>query len=583
MTFLQPLLLALGVLIGVPFIIHLLGERKYRPLQFPSLKFLREIEHDSLQKLHLRQWLVLMFRALWIAMLVLALALPFLSTTRGNTEPGIMIIDKSYSTQTDQNYSLAEKALRTEYNRWTFLEYFDKSHLDSLRSDIQRLMNGAKLKNPNIIILSDLQDNPQNKAIINMAGSLSERVFIVPIDKQNENYALNELRTINVQNGEMKGIEILLSQNESARSGQSVYINLDGKIIGQANTDIEGYANYYFSKPENDHVPCVASCPNDDFPEDNKRYLVIRNLQKIKILCVNAISEGHYHLNALRAMEGLEIKEINPDQLPAVNFDDYDILWFSAPYFVNKNILRNLIAYSNQYPVIITADQNVNNNIWKDLIGTIRAKDTAEGYYKIKDPLSMDNDEELMIKRFYQTDKSFSKILWETENGDPIWGEVEKNIFLLLAPFQFEWNEMGLSPYFTRVLNRALSTLVGKEERSYTINETIQLSGSFSVVTTPTGERHRVTEKFTHTGIPGFYTIENENELKLIAVNIPSEECVQAMIKPETINVIKWDRKNISTINDQIKGRNAQTIFYILALLFIILEMLLLGKGERTK
>ncbi len=112
MIFLQPLLLALGVLIGVPFIIHLLGERKYQALSFSSLKFLREIEHDSLQKLQLRQWLILLSRALWISMLVLALAQPFLSKGGGSLEPGILILDKSFSTRIDKNFLSGEKTLK---------------------------------------------------------------------------------------------------------------------------------------------------------------------------------------------------------------------------------------------------------------------------------------------------------------------------------------------------------------------------------------------------------------------------------------------------------------------------------------
>jgi len=47
--------------------------------------------------------------------------------------------------------------------------------------------------------------------------------------------------------------------------------------------------------------------------------------------------------------------------------------------------------------------------------------------------------------------------------------------------------------------------------------------------------------------------------------------------------MLKWEGENIADIEKQIKGRNSQTLFYILSLLFIIFEMLLLRKGERTK
>ncbi|MEA2077858.1 MAG: BatA domain-containing protein [Candidatus Marinimicrobia bacterium] len=584
MTFLQPLLIVLGVLAGVPFIIHLMGERKYQPLPFSSLKFLREIERDSLQKLHLRQWLILLLRALWITMLVFVLAQPFLNSAKGNLEPGIMIIDKSFSTQTDKDFSIVENKLRAEYPRWNFIEYTEISHMDSLRNDIQKFIDEHKLKDPNIIILSDLQDNPQNKAIMDMTRTLSGKVFLIPAIKRNKNYALTGLISINTHNREMKGLEIQLSGNEHARKEQTVHISLDGKRIGHANTNIQGYAYFYFGKPSHDHVPCVASCPNDEFPEDNIRYLVIKNLQKIKILCVNEISEGHYHINALRAMEEVEVTEIFPEQLPAINLDEFDMLWISGLYPVNGNLLKSISLYSNTHPVLIAVEKDVKQHkIWEELTGIIRAIDKEEGYYKVRNLLSKDQDKELMIKRYYKTNKPLSKVLWETEFGDPLLAETKINIFLLLTPFQFDWNEMGLSPYFTRVLSTTLLSILGEEELSYTTHDAIPISGAFSIVTTPAGERYRVRKEFIQTDTPGFYTIENENELKLIAVNIPGEECVQALMEPEMVRVINWDGEDISGINKQIKGRNAQILFYILALLFIIFEMLLLGKGERTK
>ncbi|MEA3392522.1 MAG: BatA domain-containing protein, partial [Candidatus Marinimicrobia bacterium] len=138
MIFLQPLLLTLGVLIGIPFIIHFLGERKYQALSFSSLKFLREIEHDSLQKLQLRQWLVLVSRALWISMLVFTLAQPFFSRGRGSLEPGIMIIDKSFSTRLDEKFRVAEESLKKKFPRWDIVAYNERTNLDSLREQVHQ-------------------------------------------------------------------------------------------------------------------------------------------------------------------------------------------------------------------------------------------------------------------------------------------------------------------------------------------------------------------------------------------------------------------------------------------------------------
>ncbi|MCK4530903.1 MAG: hypothetical protein KAU44_06970, partial [Candidatus Marinimicrobia bacterium] len=105
----------------------------------------------------------------------------------------------------------------------------------------------------------------------------------------------------------------------------------------------------------------------------------------------------------------------------------------------------------------------------------------------------------------------------------------------------------------------------------------------FSKVTTPTGEKYQVNDIFTHTNNPGFYAIENSSGRKTVAVNIPESEYVQAQLKTENIKILEWNGEDTTDIERQIKGRNSQTLFYILALLFIIFEMMLLRKGERTK
>jgi hypothetical protein len=48
-------------------------------------------------------------------------------------------------------------------------------------------------------------------------------------------------------------------------------------------------------------------------------------------------------------------------------------------------------------------------------------------------------------------------------------------------------------------------------------------------------------------------------------------------------NAIEWDGKKVEDIDRRIKGRNGETLFYILAVLLIILEMILVKKGESSK
>jgi hypothetical protein len=81
MTFLNPLVLLGLAAAAIPVILHLLNRRKLRIVEFSSLRFLKELQHTSLRRLKLRQWLLLLLRTLLIVALVLAFARP---VVRGN-------------------------------------------------------------------------------------------------------------------------------------------------------------------------------------------------------------------------------------------------------------------------------------------------------------------------------------------------------------------------------------------------------------------------------------------------------------------------------------------------------------------
>ena len=586
MIFLQPLLLALGVLIGIPFIIHLLGERKYQALSFSSLKFLREIEQDSLQKLQLRQWLILVSRALWISMLVFALAQPFFSNSGGSLEPGIIIADNSFSTRTDEKFRVAEESLKKKFPRWDIVAYNENNNLDSLREQIRQNIKKNKRENPNIIFLSDFQRNEQNKEVIKIVGSFTNRAYGLRVIKAKQNFTISHFRLIDQNNNsrDMKSIEVQLSQNEQTLISPAVFFNLNGQRVGRASVDEEGYGYFHFSVPEEGDISCVVTCSEDEYPEDNKRYLVIRNQQRSNILCIDEKSEGNYHIKALRAMEQVKLTEITPEKLLSVNLDQYDMLWFSNIYSVNQNMIKAIRLFAEEKPVMMTAGKIIDHpNSWEDIVGDLKLVMDENAYYRVKNIPGVEAETDFRIKRYYQTSHQAENKLWELASNDPLLMEVENNIYLLLSPFHFDWNEMGLSPYFTRAISGLIEHMLDIDDLSYEIGETIPIKEPFTKVTTPTGEKYQVNDIFTHTNNPGFYAIENSNGRKTFAVNTPESECVQAQLKTENIKILEWNGEDTADIERQIKGRNSQTLFYILALLFIVFEMILLRKGERTR
>jgi len=100
MGFLYPLFLLSGICLLIPVVIHLFNLRRYKHEYFPDLRFLRQIQLASKQSAKLqRKWLLLL-RLLFLTMLVLAFAQPFLAGRRNaDAREAITVIyvDNSYS------------------------------------------------------------------------------------------------------------------------------------------------------------------------------------------------------------------------------------------------------------------------------------------------------------------------------------------------------------------------------------------------------------------------------------------------------------------------------------------------------
>ncbi len=76
MTFLTPSVLWGLFAAFIPVLIHLFSLRNTREVEFSTLRFIKELEHETIRKLKLRQWLLVLLRVLIIICLVMMFARP---------------------------------------------------------------------------------------------------------------------------------------------------------------------------------------------------------------------------------------------------------------------------------------------------------------------------------------------------------------------------------------------------------------------------------------------------------------------------------------------------------------------------
>ena len=77
MSFLYPLFLIAGLSLAIPVLIHLFNLRRYKTVLFPHTRFLKNIQLRSQKQSQVRYKLLLTFRMLFLAALILAFAQPF--------------------------------------------------------------------------------------------------------------------------------------------------------------------------------------------------------------------------------------------------------------------------------------------------------------------------------------------------------------------------------------------------------------------------------------------------------------------------------------------------------------------------
>ncbi len=117
MNFLHTMFLAGAVLALVPIIIHLLHRHRMKQVVFGSVRFLRKISQRVIHRRRLEEFLIILVRALALAILAAAFARPFLwkPIDRGGAKKALdeeallVLVDNSYSMRAEKGLEKAKK------------------------------------------------------------------------------------------------------------------------------------------------------------------------------------------------------------------------------------------------------------------------------------------------------------------------------------------------------------------------------------------------------------------------------------------------------------------------------------------
>ena len=598
MNFLQPLFLIFTSLAAIPIIIHLISERRYKKYYFSSIKFLKEIHSGSIKKMKLRQLLILLFRVLWIIALILAFSQPFWKKFKsGNSslENGILIVDNSFSMNIDDQLKNKIKILENNFPKWKLIKIDNENFsTDSVKNLMDEYFHSNGIFDRNVILFSDCQKNKMTDSllkIIEKIENIEQSNFIVINSFQSFNANISTFYIENRFHPIDEFVQINLKANSSIERFDvtPVYLNVNGKRIGQVTLDEKGYGSFSFIPENEEWILGTVTIEGDDYEKDNSIYFSFPVQKTINVLNITKSEDENYLSLVFDAIEEIKSETISPSELSSNNIQETDLIILNNLYKFSSAQKKRLIKFAQKKPIILITGKKIKNNYWQKYTGNLMKPQNENSssfltlaYIKSDYNFKQFSKSQLKVKKYYTTDKNNKMNIWKLSNSKSLlFKDKNLKIYTLLSPFDFSWNEIGLSPYFTRLIKSFIHQAIFFPKTNIILDEPIVNNGQDFTITNTKNENERVNSTYTKTDVAGFYKMKFNDEELTYSVNIPESEKIIETIHGKNRTIIKWDKKTFENIKKSKQGKSLNEFFLILAAIFFGIEMMLLAIGKQ--
>ena len=395
MTFLSPSILWGMLAITIPIIIHLISLRHTRDTEFSTLRFIKSLKHETIRRLRIKQWLLVLLRTIAILCLILMFSRPLMTGTLTSKLGGyiesraVIIVDNSASmavhtgdgTLLDRAKSSLPAILKGLEGETTVELYqtnpprklFSGSHeegrsimtgvkgivqtnmTDNLWTMIDSVLQMVEASEPNreCFIISDFQSAP-SFAIDSLNPNSDWKYYCILQPKVENNISISEVSVLS----QIKLPNHLVKLNTRVGNGGvtdkrniPVELYLNDERVGQIVSQFEPskFKDFMFQvyPGKTGIINGKIVIPDDDFPMDNFRNfdLVIPNQIAVKV--IGQSMEELFLLDlALSAITGetelLLIDRDLSDDVERLFLSDIDILLLHNPTNLSNSAIEDL-------------------------------------------------------------------------------------------------------------------------------------------------------------------------------------------------------------------------------------------------
>ena len=371
---------------AIPLIIHLFNFRRPRKIDFSSLAFLQELQKSTMQRVRIKQLLLLILRTLAIAALVLAFARPTLTSQFTDnlgaqaTSSIAIVVDNSRSMQMRDGQGAyldqAKEIARTIVNQTTqgdevFIvpvaaptqDVEASSHtmrhlaLDDIQSTVvspasgtitEALLTSTKLVsttshlNKEVYVISDFQETSLgDSAAFFVEPALGEpRTFLVPIgSREHTNVAVVHAEVLSriIEVGQPVLIEAtVVNYGEETIEGYVTSVFIEGERVAQAAIDLEPNipqrTQFTVTPQRRGWLSGVIQIEEDGFNSDNVRHFTLHVPEQRQLLIVRGENQQSEFIelalssSLTEGRSSFELETIQEKDLPVKRLGAYDAI-----------------------------------------------------------------------------------------------------------------------------------------------------------------------------------------------------------------------------------------------------------------
>ena len=388
MNYQNPQLLYALFAIAIPIIIHLFNFRKFEPIYFSSIRFLKDIKEQNQKKSKLKNILILLSRILAIIFLVLAFSKPYIpSENKQITKNVFLYIDNSQSMDinfgegnllniakkkaieisnaysNDINFYLIENDFlsknRIAYNSQEIKQQIEKITVSSKQRscfDIISRSNSINSKDNHLYFISDFQKNTFKIDELKKINIYNKTSFLSVNNNINiPNISIDSLfitDPVFSPNNEIQLTVLISNTSDEKINNEVILLYLDNEQKSQQHINLlpKESKKIIFSFINNKKSIIEGEIRSYDLPItfDNNLFFILRNKEKINVSTINQGDNNKAFSNLFKSDSSLFT--FNSFETININYNNLlkqDAIILNEVTEISSGILNSLLSFTN--------------------------------------------------------------------------------------------------------------------------------------------------------------------------------------------------------------------------------------------